>query len=136
MALIKCLECEKEISDAARACPNCGYESRKTEDIEPIVQKTELGELEKNIGAGIAMFVVGFVFIPISIVIMPFGLVLLIPAILLMVYGGAKISGTRSAVCPYCKNESVLNSKTSTNFKCSNCKKLSIVKDSFLEIVE
>lgn len=25
MALIKCPECGKEISDAAESCPNCGY---------------------------------------------------------------------------------------------------------------
>ena len=25
MALIKCPECGKEISDTAKSCPNCGY---------------------------------------------------------------------------------------------------------------
>ena len=25
MALIKCPECQKEISDQSKACPNCGY---------------------------------------------------------------------------------------------------------------
>lgn len=35
MALIKCPECEKEISDKASACPNCGYpiESLSSEGI-------------------------------------------------------------------------------------------------------
>lgn len=28
MALIKCPECGKEISDAAKSCPNCGYKIR------------------------------------------------------------------------------------------------------------
>ena len=25
MVLIKCPECEKDVSEKARACPNCGY---------------------------------------------------------------------------------------------------------------
>lgn len=29
MALIKCKECEKEISDTVKKCPNCGYQERK-----------------------------------------------------------------------------------------------------------
>ena len=28
MALIKCPECGKEISDMVRVCPNCGYKKR------------------------------------------------------------------------------------------------------------
>ena len=31
MALIKCPECGKEISDTVKSCPNCGYEKGKTE---------------------------------------------------------------------------------------------------------
>lgn len=30
MALIKCPECEKEISDTIKKCPNCGYKIKKT----------------------------------------------------------------------------------------------------------
>ena len=30
MALIKCPECGKEISDEAKSCPNCGYRIRKS----------------------------------------------------------------------------------------------------------
>lgn len=29
MALIKCAECGKEISDKAKECPNCGYRNKK-----------------------------------------------------------------------------------------------------------
>ena len=31
MALIKCRECGKDVSDSATACPNCGYPLRTTE---------------------------------------------------------------------------------------------------------
>lgn len=38
MALIKCPECEKEISDKAKKCPNCGYKS-KTDFVEKYKSK-------------------------------------------------------------------------------------------------
>ena len=42
MALIKCPECRKEISDKARACPNCGYpvnEEKKEKRINLVAAK-------------------------------------------------------------------------------------------------
>lgn len=39
MALIKCSECGKEISDTANSCPNCGYN----------IKKEKLNEKKKNI---------------------------------------------------------------------------------------
>lgn len=30
MALVKCTECDKEISAAAKTCPNCGFKARRT----------------------------------------------------------------------------------------------------------
>ena len=38
MALIKCLECQREISDAAQFCPNCGFPISK-------IAKPETGEI-------------------------------------------------------------------------------------------
>ena len=29
MSLIKCSECEKEISESARSCPHCGHEAQR-----------------------------------------------------------------------------------------------------------
>lgn len=37
MALISCPECEKEVSDKARSCPNCGFPFK-----EAYVQKVEI----------------------------------------------------------------------------------------------
>ena len=31
MSLIKCAECNKEISDTAHRCPNCGYKEVKVD---------------------------------------------------------------------------------------------------------
>lgn len=43
MALIKCWNCEKEISDKAPICPNCGAERKNEEQIEKIVKCNECG---------------------------------------------------------------------------------------------
>ena len=33
MALIKCKECGKEISDSVKSCPHCGYVYKKTKEM-------------------------------------------------------------------------------------------------------
>ena len=37
MALIKCKECKKEISDTAKQCPHCGYKKKKVRLFWPII---------------------------------------------------------------------------------------------------
>ena len=34
MTLIKCKECNKEISDKAKSCPHCGFPIEETQNIE------------------------------------------------------------------------------------------------------
>lgn len=53
MALIKCPECQKEISDSAKTCPNCGYaisspiENEKTQQVEVTGIKISKGASKK-----------------------------------------------------------------------------------------
>ncbi len=47
MAMIKCPECGKEISDKAVSCPNCGYLIRQ-EPIEYLEEEYEEDEEESN----------------------------------------------------------------------------------------
>lgn len=42
MALINCPECNKEISDTARICPNCGYKIHKRKCIFGILNNTAI----------------------------------------------------------------------------------------------
>lgn len=44
MALIKCPECGKEVSDKAKACPNCGFPINDTKVEEP-KEKEETGNV-------------------------------------------------------------------------------------------
>ena len=41
MALIKCPECGKEVSDEANCCPNCGYVLKKAKNVNEFVELNE-----------------------------------------------------------------------------------------------
>lgn len=65
MALIKCPECGKEISDKAASCPNCGCPIKKASDqVQPV-----LGQAKKSVTSppkkkhGCLIVVIGFLFI-------------------------------------------------------------------------
>jgi len=47
MALINCPECQKEISDKVKACPNCGYPF-SNESFEENTQKVEVTDIKIN----------------------------------------------------------------------------------------
>lgn len=51
MSLIKCPECEKDISDKAKSCPNCGYKVKKPIDKKIIA-----------IGCTVAVVIILFIF--------------------------------------------------------------------------
>lgn len=58
MALIKCTECGKEVSDKAVACPNCGapITSKQDSNAQPIIKITPVGNSSVNaavVGRGI-----------------------------------------------------------------------------------
>lgn len=72
MALIKCPECGKEISDKAKACPNCGFCTEYEKESKVIQENTnkEVLNEEKNSSNGsvvliaimvILLFIVGFI---------------------------------------------------------------------------
>ena len=49
MALIKCPECGKEISDKASNCPNCGCPIEQKSKIEEPENKIEKNQIEEKI---------------------------------------------------------------------------------------
>lgn len=60
MALMKCPECNSDISDQAEKCPKCGYELKKTEET-PKKEKKFKGKVDyKYIILGLLVVVVGF----------------------------------------------------------------------------
>lgn len=70
MALIKCIECGKEISDNAETCPNCGFKldlDAKAKGYQMMKEKNKKEEKHKNDFGLLALFLavlvpfVGFV---------------------------------------------------------------------------
>jgi len=61
LSLINCPECNKEISNQAKSCPNCGYEIAKLKDIE------KKKEDKKNLRIGCIVVIVIAIIIAISI---------------------------------------------------------------------
>lgn len=55
MALIKCPECGKEISDTATTCPHCGTITQHQKDLNA---KSNIGNI--LIGIGVALSILGF----------------------------------------------------------------------------
>ena len=51
MAMIKCPECEKEISDKAMACPNCGYPMNTPTSTKPRVRNGKPTKLPNGYGS-------------------------------------------------------------------------------------
>lgn len=61
MALIKCRECGKDISDKAKSCPNCGFEKKNfAQSLE------ETGETMQSVGCAMTLLIT----IPILIILM------------------------------------------------------------------
>lgn len=58
MAIIKCKECNKEISDKASQCPHCGYIYKKTKNKK---EKSKAFKIVIPIIVAIAVFIIGIV---------------------------------------------------------------------------
>lgn len=133
MALITCPECGKEISDSAKSCPNCGYENLKADD-KPKPRRTELSEVQKNIGAGILYIIIGIIGLigGIFLVSLIIGIFVIIGAIVMIGYGSSRLHGFQNGTCPYCQSKMEVRANTGT-VKCSSCKKICKKSEKYLE---
>ena len=59
MAMIKCKECGKKISDKAKSCPHCGYSYVDDDDIVNEFSKKNITKICYIIGIIISIFVIG-----------------------------------------------------------------------------
>ena len=66
MALIKCPECEREVSDQAQSCPNCGYPLRKQPP--PVPPTGEVQTVEATGKMWKALQLIGVVLVCIGVV--------------------------------------------------------------------
>lgn len=110
MALIKCPECGKGVSDQAVSCPNCGYILRSDSTVQVGERTTSIGEVEKAPGAGAVLIVLGIICLIGCLIIaigMPgLGWIIAIFAMIaasVMINGGINcIKGKQAVQCPAC----------------------------------
>ena len=64
MALIKCPECNKEVSDRAVTCPHCGYQLRNVQNrAYRLVEKEHDRKCKELIAGGIILLIAAIVFL-------------------------------------------------------------------------
>ncbi len=142
MPLVNCPECGKQVSDAASACPHCGYplSAPSPSESRPSRRSTPLEEVRTNGAAGVVLIVVALLLIPFILYGFMFGI---IPGILLLfvdlaLFGAAtnNLHGTRKGACPYCGGPITVTDLNASAMKCPQCKKRIAIKEDHLETLE
>ena len=59
MALIKCPECQRDVSDAATSCPNCGHPIAKQSLQPPIIYTSQSSTWSPGIAAVLSLVIPG-----------------------------------------------------------------------------
>lgn len=136
MALVKCPECNGEISDTAVACPHCGYALIDERTVILEIKTTELKEKQRNIPMGIAflMFGIPAVLFGLFLIVMIVGVFAIVGGVALISVGISNMKWSQIGQCPYCGLEIKVQCDA-TNFKCQHCKKTGVKKGEFLEAV-
>ncbi|MGN1480728.1 zinc-ribbon domain-containing protein [Porcipelethomonas sp.] len=136
MALIKCPECEKEISDTTNSCPHCGYKLSNDSNF----KKTEIHSLPAKKGVGAYNLFIGIFVLIISIITMfLFGIFGIIIGIIEIGVGLALIKSGKDNVkgalqeanCPYCGKD-ITFAEDKTRIECIYCKQVSVKNDNYL----
>jgi len=136
MALLKCPECGKEISDKAENCPHCGYVLVKNEL--PKIRRTELTRNPPKPVPGVICIALGafMIFGGLLTIVAIFGIFVLIAGIAFLTYGvNLFVGGSETGTCPYCGN-TISTPRNFLTYKCPCCKKTSTHRGNFLETIE
>lgn len=137
MAMVKCPECRKEISDKAESCPNCGYVLVKNDLHRVRRTKIDYAAPDKKMGniliwEGVLCIFGGIILIPIffiSIILWGLGITAISRGI------KERTGKRKKADCPYCGNKIPISSYETT-IKCPHCRKISTHKEDYLESIE
>ena len=127
MALIKCPECNREISDTAEACPFCGCNPKKIEQFEKKV--ISLGDVPSRTKTrGLALMVMSLVAFPVGIatVALIIGIFIIIGAIYMFIVGFSLLTEKKQeGNCPYCGERlNVPKTDSEKMTKCPVCNNL------------
>ena len=127
MALMKCPECGKEISDKASVCPNCGFllsSSASRPRFQISSSETPVGPLERKPFTGCASIVVGLCGVPLMFVLPPIGILMIIGSIIMIISGITNMGGYCSVTCPYCHTSGQMD-PSAPGYTCPACRKRS-----------
>ena len=135
MALIKCPECGKEVSDKAASCPNCGYpltdtispsadsEEKESAAVHP-ERFTDVGEFHgSNAMLYLGVFIM-FLSIPFFL-LGGLGIITAVIAGFMIAVGIGSNSKRADCTCPYCGVAGTFYDGNS-NYRCHACKKISV----------
>jgi len=165
MALIKCPECDKEISDTVESCINCGYRLSGSESGDNSIKSYPLGKRKFGIVSGILYCLLAVFFLLVMFDINSEGLyigsilirftnpgledisvsytqqspttvfILCVLFSIFAVFGVLNIIGWYRITCPYCDKNNTMRRFTQS-FRCPYCKKVSVRKNNALEVVK
>ena len=123
MALIKCPECNHDVSDTAESCPNCGFSlsSIIDEGFEP--EYTTLSEVKKKGSGQSFIFLIGSIIllaIGVPLVAAGIGIVFVILGVIGFFISISNTKKVQYGKCPYCGTDLQIET-AHTSFKCPAC---------------
>ncbi len=139
MALVRCPECNHEISDTAEACPHCGYklaEKREEQKDNPFVPVES--PLSKKKASGLSNAILGMIggciliAVGIPLVAIGVGVVLIILGIVAFFGSMTDYKKHQYGKCPYCGTELKVVAGN-TSFKCPVCNNVGKQTETSLE---
>jgi DNA-directed RNA polymerase subunit RPC12/RpoP len=139
MALVKCNECDREMSDTLDSCPHCGYRVAPEHPIALTQKSTPLGVRKRGFVSGVLLLLLAALLLRAGIRSFEDG----VRAVSLLSCFGVSISGFfgvyniigwYNVVCPNCEKEIRIR-RYSQSLKCHYCKKISVRKGNMLEAV-
>ena len=137
MPLISCPECGKEISDAARSSPHCGYAIREASANQ--VKRTPLTEKTPLRGYVLFLCILGMVAtlggLLFFLFFLPLGIIGLAVSAMMILAGVEQFKDAQNGVCPYYGNSVTVPTKDLT-CKGPHCHKSSTKNDNFLETID
>jgi len=137
MALIKCSECGKDVSDKASSCPNCGapiLENAKAVVDEP--RREPLGPVIKENGKAIMFISIGVIMVIVGLmtIVMIIGIIPLLLGVAFISFGRNQLAGTRHSRCPKCGAKIEVKANESV-IQCNACKGALRIRGQYLEEV-
>lgn len=139
MALIRCPECNREISDGADTCPHCGYQlAKKREEQKETPFKPVVSPLSKKKSSGLSKTVIGIIggcaFIAVGIPLVTIGVGVILIIIGLVAFFGSLTDYKKHQYgkCPYCETELKVVSGNAS-FQCPVCKNVGKQTETTLE---